>query len=78
MRNAQEVHDADQNERFREELKARKVASANRADRSKKRSGRTPNRALRFSDLEASGERISSVRELAAPRDSWLKLESEH
>ena len=65
-----------QSERFREELKARKIASATRAAISKKRSGRTPNRALRFGDLDR--EQVREVRELTAPRDSWLGLDPEY
>lgn len=76
MRNGQEVHYADMNERFREELKSQRVASSNRAVTSRRRLGKRPDQPLRFGDL--NDVEASAVNELAAPRDSWLGLESEY
>lgn len=65
-----------QGDRFRDELKTRKIASAERAAISRKRSGKSPNRALRFGDLDR--EQVRQVRELAAPRESWLGMNPEY
>ncbi len=58
MRNSQEVSDADVNERFREELKSPRVASANRVARTRRWASQRPDRPLRFGDLTAVDEEI--------------------
>lgn len=75
-RNAQNVFDADQDEQFLNELKSSKIKSARQARSDKSRTGKHVSRPISFSEL--SSQEMSRIREITAPRSSWLGLEPEY
>lgn len=66
--------DADEDEKFVDQLKSSKVRSSRQARSDRSRTGKNPRRPVSFSEM--SREEATQVRELTGSRDNWLGMTS--